>query len=65
VIPETNTVTDPRAVVVHFHGAFVADGAVVRPGRLDPIALVTESIVVSILDREIVSSSGVIVWSHC
>ena len=40
MVANSDAVADPRAVMVHPHDAAVANGAVVRPGRLNVIAAV-------------------------
>ena len=44
VVLEPNTATYPRAVVVHFEDAGIAEGAVMRPWWLDLVALFTPSV---------------------
>jgi hypothetical protein len=39
IIVQADTVVDPWAVVIHAKHAIVADAAVVRPGRLDIVAV--------------------------
>lgn len=39
LVEETDTVVDPRAVMVHSGNAVLADGAVMAAGRLHRVAL--------------------------
>jgi hypothetical protein len=54
VVSQSDTVADPRAVMVHFQNTLATNGAVVSPRRLDALTFIAIAIVIGVLNRKVV-----------